>query len=102
MLDTKERFFRATLELAGSGSIKKRLVGAYIGHLGDLEPDQLPKNARSKFKRLTGDLTRVRSINGEGPVFATVRKMSKEETDCAAETIVSLYGQLAASRSKNH
>ena len=100
-MNTKERFFRATLELAGSGSIKKRLVGAYIGHLDDLEPDQLPKSVRSKFKRLTGDLNRVGAINGEGPVFATVRKMSKEETDCAAETIVSLYGQLAASRNKN-
>ncbi|MCZ6560600.1 MAG: hypothetical protein O6931_06900 [Gammaproteobacteria bacterium] len=100
MLDTKERFFRATLELAGSGSIKKRLVGAYIGHLDDLESDQLPKSARGKFERLTGDLTRIRPLNGEGPVLATVRKMSKEEADCAAETIVSLYGQLAAARNK--
>jgi hypothetical protein len=101
MSETKERFFRATLELAGSGDIKQRLIGAYTDYLDDLDPDQLPKTARGKFKRLTGDLTRIRPSNGEGPVFATVRKMSAEEADQAAETIVSLFGELAASRSKN-
>lgn len=98
MSATKDRFFRATLELAGSGSIKQRLVGAYSDHLIDLDPDKLPETAKDEFMKLSGALTRVRPINGEGPVRATVRKMSKEEADSAAEAIVSLYGELAADR----
>ncbi|MBP6514260.1 MAG: hypothetical protein KA224_03725 [Steroidobacteraceae bacterium] len=93
----------ATVTLVGSGNIKQRLVSAYREQLVHLDAAPLPRDIRDSFEALTVGLTRVRPLAGEDAVTATVRKMSIEEADRWAATVVALLGavhrsQLAAAR----
>ena len=40
-------------------------------------------------------MTAVAPLNGEGPICASVRKMSLDEASACAARIVTLYGELA-------
>jgi hypothetical protein len=40
-------------------------------------------------------MNRVSPLNGEGPICASVRKMSVEEAAECAVSVVSLYGEIA-------
>lgn len=85
----------ATLELAGCGSIKQRLAGAYAHHLASLDESEIPKEVREDFCALTRALTAVRPLPGEDPVRASVRKMSDYEANRYAAQIVNLFGTVA-------
>ncbi len=78
-MDPSDKFHSAALELAGSGPIKQRLIGAYAHHLDDLVEEQMPKELRDDFSALKRALCAVRPLPGEPPVRATVRKMSNGE-----------------------
>lgn len=90
-----DKLHAAAITLAGSGTIKERLAGAYISNLADLDQDQLPAEIRPEFDDLCQALHRVKPNGNEGPVLATVRKMSNREADDCAQRIVTLYGALA-------
>jgi hypothetical protein len=92
MLSTWEKFHSATIELAGSGPIKRRLVGAYVNHLASLTEDQLPKEIREDFCTLCREMRRVPPLPGEDPVRATVRKMSDGDANRHAVQIVNMLG----------
>ena len=47
-----ERFESAVSALVGEGSVKDRLVTAYIEHLDDLESGELPQDMRISFEGL--------------------------------------------------
>lgn len=94
MHDAWERFYLATLALVGPGPIKKRLVGAYLDNLGDLDPTELPEDLRRDFNELSAILNRFSPITDETPVHATVRKMSDQEADQVAEKIVEIYSEV--------
>ena len=49
MSDLDERFEAAVFALVGEGSVKDRLVTAYLKHLDDLESDELPQGLRKRF-----------------------------------------------------
>lgn len=98
-MDTCEKFHSAALELAGSGSIKQRLIGAYERHLGDLPEEHLPNEMRDDFTALKRALCAVRPLPGEDAVRATVRKMSDGEASRYASQIVNLFS--AAARAQN-
>ena len=89
-----ERFEAAVFTLVGEGSVKDRLATAYLGHLDDLESDQLPQGLRTRFEDLDTTLHAVTPIRGEPCVKATIRKMSKPQAGSHARTIVSLYADL--------
>lgn len=99
-MDTCEKFHFAALELAGSGPIKQRLIGAYAHHLGDLADDQLPHEMRDEFNALKNALCAVRPLKGEDPVRATVRKMSDGEASRYATQIVNLFSLAARAQNK--
>jgi len=89
-----QRFEAAVSALVGEGSVKDRLVTAYLEHLDDLESDELPKGLRNKFEDLDTTLHAVTPVRGEPCVRATIRKMSKLQAGNHARTIVSLYADL--------
>jgi len=95
MLSTWEKFHSATVELAGSGPIKRRLFGAYVNHLAALTDDQLPKEIREDFSSFCRAMRAVRPLPGEDAVRATVRKMSDDDANRYAVQIVNMLGIVA-------
>lgn len=90
-----ERLHLATTELARSGSIKERLVGAYLNHLSTLSEGELPRELREEFTDMTRAFHRVRPLPGEDAVHASIRKMSNEDADRYASRIVAMLGTVA-------
>ncbi len=85
------KFRDAVLTLSGNGPVKQRLAQAFLNQLDELHDDELPLDQRGRFSKLRKRLHQVAPLNGEGPVRASVRKMSpKEASDCAA-LIVEIY-----------
>lgn len=90
-----DRFYAAVSVLAGHGHIKQRLIRAYEDNLGEISEDELPTSLKKAFSDLKRQMHRVSPLNGEGPICASVRKMSVDEAAECAVSVVSLYGQLS-------
>ena len=95
MTDHVERFHAALLVLAGHGHVKQRLIKAFEDNLADINEDDLPVSMKQAFADLRHDMHRVSPLNGEGPICASVRKMSLQEASDCAGRIVDLFGELA-------
>ena len=98
MTDHLDRFHTALTVLAGHGHIKQRLIKAFEDNLVDIHEDELPIAMKQSFADLRHDMHRVTPLNGEGPICASVRKMSLDEASEIAGRIVSLYGEIARRR----
>ena len=85
------RFYAAVLVLAGHGYIKQRLVKAYEENLAIIKDEELPIAVRQSFADLKHMMSRVNPGRREGPIRASVRKMSVEEADECAHKIIDLY-----------
>ncbi len=90
-----DRFYAAVSVLAGHGHIKQRLIKAYEDNLGEISEDELPKSLKKTFSDLRRQMHRVSPLNGEGPICASVRKMSVHEASECAVSVVSIYGELS-------
>ncbi len=90
-----DRFYAAVSVLAGHGHIKQRLIKAYEDNLGEISEDELPGSLKKAFSDLKHQMHRVAPLNGEGPICASVRKMSVAEASECAVSVVSLYGELS-------
>ena len=88
------RFYAAVSVLAGHGHIKQRLVKAYEENLAVIKDDDLPIAVKQSFADLRHMMSRVDPLKGEGPIRASVRKMSVEEVDECAHKIIDLYGDM--------
>lgn len=97
MFDPVDRFFAAVSVMAGDGNVKQRLVQAYEDHLQALEESSLPPEARQPFAELKRALRAVAPLNGEGPVRATVRKMSPQEAARCGRLMLELLTLLVRS-----
>lgn len=95
MTDLVDRFHAALQVLAGHGHVKQRLIRAFEAHLADVQEDELPVTSRQSFADLRHEMQRVAPLNGEGPICASVRKMSLQEASDCAGRIVSLFGEIA-------
>ena len=89
-----DRFLAAVTALARHGHIKQRLIKAYEDNLADISEDELPIVLKEPFTDLKQRMYRVSPLNGEGPICASVRKMSIDEASDCATAIVSLYDEL--------
>ena len=89
-----DRFYAAVSVLATHGHIKQRLMNAYGDHLDDIDEEELPESIRESFANLRHEMYRVTPLNGEGPICASVRKMSAEEAGDCAVSVVSLYREM--------
>ena len=85
------RFYTAVSVLAGHGHIKQRLIQAFEDNLTIIEDDDIPVALRQSFVDLRHVMSQVAPLNGEGPICASVRKMSIEEADECAHRILDLY-----------
>ena len=92
-----DRFFAAVSVLVAHGPIKQRLIRAYEDHLVSIEEDELPVKVQKPFSRLRRMMHCVAPANGEGPICASVRKMSKMQADECSELIVKMYGEISRS-----
>jgi hypothetical protein len=93
-----EKFQSATLSLARSGAIKDRLTDAYRNNLALVAEDELPKELREDFRAFGRALTREKPLlRGEDAFRATIRKMSNEEADRLAASVVLLFAAIARS-----
>ncbi|MFL6551478.1 MAG: hypothetical protein ACJ8OJ_22520 [Povalibacter sp.] len=90
-----EHLFAATVALASSGPIKRRLIEAYRAHLATLDRDELPKEIREEFCSVSNCLSCVRPMRGESAEQATIRKMSDFEAGQIAARIVNMLGAVA-------
>ncbi|HSD68223.1 MAG TPA: hypothetical protein VLB07_01665 [Woeseiaceae bacterium] len=89
-----DSLFAAVSELAGHGNIKQRLMLAYEQHVVGIQSDDLPLHLSGTLSELRERMTCVEPINGEGPVCASVRKMSVDEACECAAVVVRLYGDM--------
>ena len=89
-----DNFFTAVSVLAGHGHIKQRLIAAYQDNLEPIEENDLPIPVRQSFADLKHLMHRVTPTNGEGPICASVRKMSVHEADQCAQIMVDIYGDM--------
>jgi len=90
-----ERFQGATLSLARSGSIKDRLDEAYRNFLADVDEEELPREIRDEFREVSCILRRERPmLRGEDAVRATIRKLSNEEADRIACSLVMMFAAI--------
>ena len=94
MTNHADRFFAAVTVLASDGHIKQRLIKAYQDNLDEISEDELPAQAKPAFADLRAQMHRVSPLNGEGPIRASVRKMSLEEASCCAAVVVRLFRDL--------
>ena len=98
MTDPVDRLYAALSVLAGHGHIKQRLIKAYEENLAEIDEDELPIAMKQSFADLRLDMHRVTPLNGEGPICASVRKMSLDEASECARRIVTLYGEVVGRR----
>jgi hypothetical protein len=93
-----EKFQSATICLARSGAIKDRLTDAYRTYLALVAEEDLPKELREDFRAFGRALTRERPLlRGEDAFRATIRKMSNDEADEVAATVVLLFAAIPSS-----
>ncbi len=91
-----EKFQGATLSLARSGSIKERLVEAYHNYLCDICEEDLPREIREEFRAVSLRFTRERPmLRGEDAARATIRKMSNDEADRLACSVVRIFSAIS-------
>jgi hypothetical protein len=89
-----DRLESATLLLARGGGIKERLDGAWRHYLSNIETDDVPRELRLQFLELSTSIQRERPMRGEDAVRATIRKMSNEEAERHAASIVRMFCRL--------
>lgn len=89
-----DKFFAAVSVLSGHGHIKQRLISAYEDNLTSIRDDDLPAALKQTFAELTELMHHVAPLNGEGPICASVRKMSVDEANQCAQLMVDLYGDM--------
>jgi hypothetical protein len=93
-----EKFQSATLCLARSGGIKERLTEAYRNYLALVAEEDLPKEVREDFRAVSRALTRERPVlRGEDAFRATIRKMSNDEADQIASSVVLIFAAIPRS-----
>jgi len=83
-------FGAAVSALVSHSHIKQRLVEAYEKNLAGIAEEDLPIPVRRAFADLRRKMTSVDPLNGEGPIRASVRKMSMEQADQCAQLMVDL------------
>ncbi len=89
-----DNFFTAVSVLAGHGHIKQRLISAYEDNLERIYEDDLPIPVKQSFADLKHLMHRVTPVDGEGPICASVRKMSVDEANQCAQIMVDIYGDM--------
>jgi hypothetical protein len=100
MRNLTDRLESAAVCLAGTGTIKDRLIEAYGKCLADLTEEDFPSELRGEIAELMRALHRERALPGESAVRASVRKLSPEDARRYTTLIVRAYGTIAGTRNE--
>ncbi|MGH8193693.1 MAG: hypothetical protein ACREQ8_04720 [Woeseiaceae bacterium] len=87
-------FFAAVSTMTGDGPIKHRLIKAFEENLQTVEDGNLPPSARKSFAELRRMMKNVAPLNGEGPIRATVRKMSVRDAELCSQLMLDMLVEL--------
>jgi hypothetical protein len=98
MFPFADRFFAAVRVLAGTGPIKKRLIKAYSENLEQLPKIDIPECIRPQFELLWRNIHAIKPLANEGPIIASVRKMSASDANRCAASIVTMFSELVSDK----
>jgi hypothetical protein len=98
MISAWDCLYFAAVELVRSTPIKQRIVNAYSRYLSLMPAEQLPVEVRDDYAHLMRSLHGVQPLRGEDEVTASVRKMSNQEADECAASILGIFAQLCRSQ----
>ncbi len=101
MTNHVDRFYAAVSVLAGDGHIKQRLIRAFQDNLAEIDDDELPVAVKESFTDIRKRMHSVAPLKGEGPIRASVRKMSGTEAGECAKSIVSLFAEILRQADRN-
>ena len=94
MCQVSDRFFAAIHSLTGDGTVKQRLVVAYLDHLEAIRTDDLPESIRPRFELLRKAMSAVPPTEKETVVQVSVRKMSQTDAMRFTGSIVAMFAEL--------
>ncbi|RMF98361.1 MAG: hypothetical protein D6727_03070 [Gammaproteobacteria bacterium] len=94
MCQFTDRFYSAVRRLAGDGTVKQRLLAAYIENLEMLPEAEVPESIRPRLETLRQAMHAVKPLRGESPAAASVRKMSPADATRHAGAIVAMFSEL--------
>lgn len=98
MISAWDCLYFAAVELVRSTPIKQRIVNAYRRYLSLMPVEQLPVEVRDDYAHLMHGLHGVQPLRGEDEVTASVRKMSTQEADECAASILGIFAKLCRSQ----
>ena len=99
MCQFTDRFYSAVRTLAGDGTVKERLLNAYLDNLDSLSDADVPEAIREKFAQLRRTMCSAAPNGDECAAAATVRKMSPKEASRHATSIVAMFSELVLAKS---
>ena len=77
-------------------TIQQRLAIAYLFHLRSVEPDELPPEVESQFKKLKDELALIPEQHGTGATVAITNAMSLQDAVAIAKELVRIARVVAA------
>jgi hypothetical protein len=96
-----QRFFAAARICGGDSTIKQRLADAWMLHLDDISPGDLPPSERQKFVTLREGMYERTPLPKESAPQASIRKMSVQQAASYTDLIITIYGQLVRAQSSS-
>jgi hypothetical protein len=97
-----QRFFAAARICSSELSIKQRLTDAWMLHLDEVSPAELPRCHREKFVALREVLYERKPLPAESAPEASIRKMSGQQVASCTDLIVTIFGELTQAQSDNN
>jgi len=96
-----QRFFAAARICGGDLTIKQRLADAWMRHLDDISPGDLPPSERQKFVTLREGMYERTPLPEESAPQASIRKMSVQQAASYTDLIITIYGELVRAQSSS-
>jgi hypothetical protein len=91
-----EKFYMAVKYLDDPGPIKEKLINAIREELIHVKVSQLPEEIRPEFTKLLSTLTKgPLEDEAKGLVYSAVNRMSDNEAEDIARSIVSMFDVIA-------
>jgi len=88
------RFFSAVRICSGDLTIKQRLINAWMAHLDDINPADMPQCQRQNFTELRKVMYERNPLPQETAPQASVRKMSVRQVAAHTDLIIAIYAEL--------
>jgi hypothetical protein len=93
------RFFSAVRICSGDLTIKQRLINAWMEHLDEIDPADMPQCQRQNFAELRKVMYERKPLPEESAPQASVRKMSIRQVAAHTDLIIAIYAELVQTQS---